>query len=99
MVGFNPTFFVLDFIMAMVKKSVTVTSSQNEWIQSQLSSGNYASDSELLRDLIRKEQARLDGLDAIRSALIEGEKSGVSSRNVKQIMNDVLKSRSINAEL
>ena len=85
--------------MVMVKKSVTVTDAQNEWIQSQLSLGNYASDSELLRDLIRKEQARLDGIEAIKSALIVGEKSGISSRNVKQIMSGVLKARSIDADL
>lgn len=85
--------------MVMIKKSVTVTDAQNEWIQTQLSLGKYASDSELLRDLIRKEQARLDGIEAIRSALIVGEKSGISPRNVKQIMSDVLKARSINASL
>ena len=85
--------------MAMVKKSVTVTETQNEWIQSQLSSGNYASDSELLRDLIRKEQARLDGIEAVRMALIEGEQSGVSHRNIKEIMRYVLKGRSVHAEL
>jgi antitoxin ParD1/3/4 len=85
--------------MVMIKKSVTVTDAQNEWIQSQLSLGNYASDSELLRDLIRKEQARLDGIEAIRSALLVGEKSGISTRNVKQIMSDVLKAKSIDADL
>ena len=85
--------------MAMVKKSITVTETQNKWIQSQLSSGNYASDSELLRDLIRKEQARLDGIEAIRMALIEGEQSGISNRSIKVIMSNVLKGRSINAEL
>ena len=99
MVGLNPTHNCLGSIMVMIKKSVTVTAAQNEWIQSQLSLGNYASDSELLRDLIRKEQARLNGIDAVRKALIDGEKSGVSHRNVKQIMSDVLKGRSINAEL
>ena len=85
--------------MVMLTPSVTVTDAQNEWIQSQLSLGNYASDSELLRDLIRKEQARLDGIEAIRSALLVGEKSGISTRNVKQIMSDVLKAKSIDADL
>lgn len=41
--------------MAMVKKSITVTEQQEQWMQAQLATGNYASDSELLRDLIRKE--------------------------------------------
>ena len=37
--------------MAMVKKSITVTDQQEQWMQAQLATGNYASDSELLRDL------------------------------------------------
>ena len=45
--------------MAMVKKSITVTDQQEQWMQGQLATGNYASDSELLRDLIRKEQLSL----------------------------------------
>jgi antitoxin ParD1/3/4 len=77
--------------MGMVKKSITVTEQQEEWIQSQLANGHYASDSEVLRDLIRREQKRDDELQAIRSALIEGEESGVSPFSAEQIREDVLK--------
>ena len=77
--------------MAMVKKSITVTEQQEEWIQSQLATGHYASDSEVLRDLIRREQKRDDELQAIRAALIEGEESGVSLLSADQIREDVLK--------
>jgi antitoxin ParD1/3/4 len=62
--------------MAMVKKSITVTDQQEKWMQSQLASGNYASESELLRDLIRKEQNRVAEIETIRMKLIEAEKSG-----------------------
>ena len=70
--------------MGMVKKSITVTEQQNKWIQSQLSVGKYASDSELLRDLIRKEQARTDEITALRQALLLGEKSGLSNRKTRR---------------
>jgi len=53
--------------MSMIKKSITVTDTQNEWMQSQLKSGEYASDSELLRDLIRKEQRRNEDINVIRA--------------------------------
>ena len=85
--------------MGMVKKSITVTDQQNEWIQYQLSVGKYASDSELLRDLIRKEQARSDELSAIRQALLVGEKSGLSKRKPAEIMAEVLANRSLSADL
>lgn len=72
--------------MAMVKKSITVTAQQEKWMQAQLASGNYASDSELLRDLIRKEQMRASEIEAIRMKLIEAEKSGLSAKSPNQML-------------
>jgi antitoxin ParD1/3/4 len=86
-------------VMGMVKKSITLTEQQNEWLQSQLAVGKYASDSELLRDLIRKEQARHDEVNVIREALVAAEKSGLSKRTPADIMADVLANRSISGQL
>jgi antitoxin ParD1/3/4 len=83
--------------MAMVKKSITVTDQQNDWIQSQLATGNYASDSELLRDLIRKEQEKISQIAVIRKALNEAELNGISPRSPKDIMNKLLADRSVDA--
>lgn len=54
MMLFNNTDGAMGSIMSMIKKSISVTDKQNEWMQSQLKRGEYASDRELLRDLIRK---------------------------------------------
>jgi len=85
--------------MSMVKKSITVTDKQNEWIQAQLATGNYASDSELLRDLIRKEQEKISQVALIRNALDEAELSGLSTRSPKDIMNSVLTNRTVDAKV
>ncbi|MBT0587365.1 ribbon-helix-helix domain-containing protein [Alteromonas oceanisediminis] len=85
--------------MSMVKKSITVTNQQNEWLQAQLNTGKYASDSELLRDLIRKEQTRSEEINVIREALLMAENSGISDRSPKEILNDVLQKRALNAKL
>lgn len=74
-----------------------MTEQQNEWIQSQLSVGKYASDSELLRDLIKKKQVRADELSALRQALLVGKKSGLSKREPADTMAEVLASRSLSA--
>lgn len=79
--------------MAMVKKSITLTETQNEWLQTQISKGLYASDSEVLRELIRQKQEQdADNLrvQAIRAALLEGERSGKASRTPAQIKQEVL---------
>ena len=63
--------------MATIRKSITLTEQQDAWIAAQVDAGHYTDDSEAIRDLIRREQARNVEIDAIRAALIEGEMSGV----------------------
>jgi len=71
--------------MTMIKKTITVTDQQEAWIKSRIASGQYGNDSEFIRDLIRKEQVRLDELEALRAALIAGEKSGIGSLSMEEI--------------
>lgn len=89
----------MDIIMVMVKKSITVTNQQAQWIQTQLATGNYASDSEILRDLIRKEQMRTAEIDVIRQELIKAEQSGFSSRSTGDIVNAVIARKKANGEI
>jgi len=62
--------------MATTRKTITVTDTQDAWIKAQVEAGKYTNDSEYLRDLIRQDQDRNGYVQAIRAALIEGEKSG-----------------------
>lgn len=62
--------------MATVRKTITLTDKQDEWIKAQIAAGHYTNDSEYIRDLIRREQERSAEVDAIRAALVEGESSG-----------------------
>jgi len=66
--------------MATVRKTITLTDQQDNWIKSQINAGHYTNDSEYIRDLIRREQERNAEIEAIRSALIEGEASGEPRR-------------------
>lgn len=62
--------------MATVRKTITITDQQDAWVKSQIENGNYTNDSEIIRDLIRREQERTAEIESIRAALIEGENSG-----------------------
>lgn len=62
--------------MATVRKTITLTEQQDNWIAAQVTAGSYTNDSEAIRDLIRREQDRSAGIDQIRAALIAGEQSG-----------------------
>jgi antitoxin ParD1/3/4 len=62
--------------MSTVRKTITLTDQQDDWIQSQVAAGHYTNDSEAIRDLIRREQERTLEIEGIRQALIAGENSG-----------------------
>ncbi len=74
--------------MGMVKKSITVTDQQDAWIQSQMASGHYASDSEVVREALREKEMRTAEVEAIRARLIASEESGFSDRTPEQIRQD-----------
>jgi len=75
--------------MAMVKKSITVTDAQESWIQAQMATGNYATDSEIIREALRDKQARNAEIEYIRAALIEAEQSGFTDLSKEQIRAEI----------
>lgn len=85
--------------MALVKKTVNITDQQESWLKSKIAEGQYGNDSELIRDLIRKEQERLAGIEAIRSALVEGEESGRSDRTPEEIFEAVVERKRTRGQL
>lgn len=71
--------------MGMIKKSITVTDQQEAFIQTQLASGHYASDSEIIREALREKELRMAEIDQLRAKLIASEQSGMSERTPEQI--------------
>lgn len=72
--------------MSMVKKSITVTDQQNKWIQSQMETGNYGTDSELIREALREKQARQAEMEYIQGKLIAAEKAGFINKDRDEIL-------------
>ena len=68
--------------MATVRKTITLTGAQDDWIKAQVASGDYTNDSEYFRDLIRRDQEMVSALQA---AIDEGPASGVGSRSLDEI--------------
>jgi len=75
--------------MATVRKTVTFTEQQDKWIKAQIESGEYTNDSEYLRNLIRQDQARNNKFMSLKGKLIDGLKSGVSTKSIPEIMSEV----------
>ena len=74
--------------MSMTRKTITITAQMDDWVKQQIKAGRYGNDSEYFRDLIRQDQNREDGLDALRALLVEGELSGISGRSVTDIWDE-----------
>ena len=75
--------------MATVRKTITLTEKQDEWIKGQIAQGDFTNDSEYLRDLIRRDQEQNTRFRALKEAIQEGLNSGVSNKTVNDIMEEV----------
>ena len=79
--------------MAMVKKSITVTDQQDNWIKAQIEMGHYGNESEILRELIRERQLREQEtnreIEVIRAKLIKAEVSGFTDQSPTEILKEI----------
>jgi len=79
--------------MAIVKKSISVTEQQNDWIKAQIETGHYGNESEVVRDLIRERQLREQDtaaeIKAIRAKLLEAEASGFTKQSAEEILAEI----------
>ena len=62
--------------MGTTRKTITITDQQDAWIKAQIEAGGFTNDSEYVRDLIRRDQARCAETEALRAELVKGEASG-----------------------
>lgn len=76
-------------MMAMVKKSITVTDQQDSWIKAQIELGYYGNESEVVRELIRERQLREQELQLIRAQLIKAEQGGFSSLSPDALLQEI----------
>ena len=76
--------------MNSVRKTISFTPQHDAWMKSRIATGDFTSDSEYVRDLIRKDQLENARQEALRVLMQEGIDSGVSSRSVEDIKRDVL---------
>lgn len=74
--------------MAMTRKTITITQQMDEWVKERIKTGKYGNHSEYIRDLIRNDQNKEDGLEALRALLVEGEVSGISDNSITEIWDE-----------
>lgn len=75
--------------MATIRKTITLTEKQDEWLKAQIANGDFTNDSEYLRDLVRRDQEQNAQFQVLKSAIQEGLNSGVSNKTLNDIMEEV----------
>ena len=73
----------------MASMNVSLPDPMRDWVQERIDSGSYASVSDYVRDLIRRDQATARQRTVLVDALIEGERSGISARKISDILTAI----------
>ncbi len=74
--------------MGTVRKTITLTDKQDQWIKAQIAAGEFTNDSEYIRDLVRRDQEQNAQYMALKQAIQEGLDSGVSNKTVGEIWEE-----------
>ena len=60
----------------MATMNISLPDPLRDWVESQSESGMYANNSDYVRDLIRKDQLRIEKLKTLQEAITKGVNSG-----------------------
>ena len=74
--------------MTTVRKTITLTSQQDQWVKAQIAAGRFTNGSEYIRDLIRRDRERNTSFHVLQTAIREGLESGVSERTIPEIAEE-----------
>jgi antitoxin ParD1/3/4 len=72
----------------MATMNVSLPDAMKSWVEEQTKSGRYGNTSDVVRDLIRREQIKAEKIANMQRLVDEGLASGVSDRTMDEIMTD-----------
>jgi antitoxin ParD1/3/4 len=70
----------------MVRQSISLTSPNDDWLNSQVKNEEYSSKSELVNDLIRQARKQQAQVDFVRTKIEKSEESGFTNDSKSQIL-------------
>ncbi len=76
-------------ICGMATMNISLPDAMKEWVEAQAQTGRYANSSDVVRDLIRREQVRAEKIAAMQKMVDEARASGIDPRPIDQIMADI----------
>ncbi|GLS00476.1 antitoxin protein parD-4 [Brevundimonas denitrificans] len=71
----------------MATMNISLPDQMKAWVEEQTRSGRYGNSSDVVRDLIRREQVRAEKIAHMQRLVDEGRASGTSNRTPRQIID------------
>jgi antitoxin ParD1/3/4 len=75
----------------MARQTITVNEPNDRWMKEKIQLNEYASKSELINDLIRRQREQEEQRIWLRNELIIGEESGISSKSMAEVLAEAKK--------
>jgi len=72
----------------MPRQTITFSEPNYRWVKQRVESGEFATQTEAVNDALRRARELENGVESIRQALIEGERSGVTDQRLDQIWEE-----------
>lgn len=79
----------------MATMNVSLPEEMKRWVEEQAKNGRYGNSSDVVRDLIRRAQVRAEKIANMQRLVDEGRASGISTRSIDEIMDDVRRRRGL----
>jgi antitoxin ParD1/3/4 len=74
----------------MATMNISLPDQMKQWVEDQTKDGRYANSSDVVRDLIRREQIKAEKIAHMQRLIDEGRASGISSRTMDDIRTEAL---------
>ena len=85
----------------MATMNISLPDAMKDWVEAQAASGRYSNSSDVVRDLIRREQIRAEKIANMQRLVDEARASGISSRSPEEIIaaarEEALRRRNLDA--
>ncbi|MCK9395821.1 MAG: CopG family transcriptional regulator [Methylobacter sp.] len=83
----------------MTRQSISLTTPNDNWLNSLIESQEYSSKSEIVNDLIRRARANQNEIEMIRARLIKSENSGFVTQTAEEMKAEFKEELKRNGEL
>ena len=70
----------------MATMNVSLPDPMKDWVESRTASGRYSNASDYVRDLIRRDQERVEKIAAMQALVDEGLRSGTGERSMDDLL-------------